>query len=146
MNPGDRSPSVGVVIAAHGDLAHALRRSAEMIVGEQDSVATVALNSQDSPDHLRAAIREAIGQVDRGAGVIVFVDLFGGTPGNAAALSIGSHRARIVSGVNLPMLLEVLLARSTLALEALAALALEIGVKSIAEISAEGQAQASTTD
>ena len=134
MSRSDDAPSVGVVIAAHGDLAHALRRSAEMIIGEQDGVVTVALNPQDNLDSLQTIIREAIDQVESGAGVIVFIDLFGGTPSHAAALCLPERRVPIISGVNLPMLLEVLLNRNSLPPVELAVLALESGTHGIIDI------------
>lgn len=134
MNPSNDPPSVGVVIAAHGDLAHALRQSAEMIIGEQDGVVAVALNPQDNLDKLQTTIRAAIDQADGGAGVIVLIDLFGGTPSNAAALCLAERWVPIISGVNLPMLLEVLLNRGSLSPAELAVLALESGTRGIIDI------------
>lgn len=136
MNPSNDPPSVSVVIAAHGDLAHALRQSAEMIIGEQDGVVAVALNPQDNLDNLQTTIREAIDQADGSAGVIVLIDLFGGTPSNAAALCLAERWVPIVSGVNLPMLLEVLLNRGSLSPAELAVLALESGTRGIIDITA----------
>lgn len=146
MGSDDDSASVGVVIAAHGDLAHALRQSAEMIVGAQDGVVTVALNPQDNLDSLQATIREAIDRADAGAGVIILIDLFGGTPGNAAALCLSQRELPIVSGVNLPMLLEVLLSRSAMSPEALAELALASGNQGIVDITAKLKAQIQESD
>jgi len=141
MSPGDDSPPIGIVIAAHGDLAHALRQSAEMILGAQDGVVTVALNPQDNLDSLQATIREAIERADSGLGVVVLIDLFGGTPGNAAALCLAERDLPIVSGVNLPMLLEVLLSRNSLSPVELAALALESGAAGIVDVTARVHAQ-----
>jgi len=146
MGSDDDSASVGVVIAAHGDLAHALRQSAEMIVGAQDGVVTVALNPQDNLDSLQATIHEAIDRADAGAGVIILIDLFGGTPGNAAALCLSQRELPIVSGVNLPMLLEVLLSRSAMSPEALAELALASGNQGIVDITAKLKAQIQESD
>ena len=134
-------PPVGIVIAAHGDLARALRDSAEMIVGAHDDVVTVSLEPQDNLETCQAALSAAIDTADRGAGAIVLVDLFGGTPSNAAALCLRQRRSEIVSGVNLPMLLEVLLRRSGLTAEALATLASESGVKGIVDVAARMRAE-----
>jgi PTS system mannose-specific IIA component len=144
MNAPSSAQPVGVVIATHGRLSHALLNSAEMIVGKQDGVATVSLEPQDTLETFQAALNAAIDQVNRGAGVLVLIDLFGGTPGNATALRIGQGELPAVSGVNLPMLLEVFLARSTLAADALAALALESGAKGIVDITAKVRAGNST--
>ncbi len=137
----EQAPPVGIVIASHGGLARALLSSAEMIVGAQDNVATVCLEAQDSPESFQAALSATIEQADRGTGVVALIDLFGGTPGNAAALCLGEREIPIVSGVNLPMLLEVLLSRTALSPEALAALALESGAKGIVDVTARLFAQ-----
>ncbi|HLF28900.1 MAG TPA: PTS fructose transporter subunit IIA [Anaerolineae bacterium] len=137
MNANELPPPVGVVIASHGGLARALLASTEMIVGAQEAVATVCLEPQDNLETFHAALSAAIDQTERGSGVLVLIDLFGGTPGHAAALCIRERERPIVSGVNLPMLLEVLLARWARSPEALSALALASGAKGIVDITAK---------
>jgi PTS system mannose-specific IIA component len=144
MNSHDPSAPVGIVIASHGDLARAILNSAEMIVGEQDNVVAVCLGPDDNLDSFHASLTTAIEQADGGAGVVVLIDLFGGTPGNAAALCLSQRELPIVSGVNLPMLLEVLLSRSALLPEALAAHALNSGAKGIVDITTKFKAHMQT--
>lgn len=136
MKKNEQAALVGVVVASHGDLAEALIRSAEMIVGEQENVIAVGLDPKDNLDTLHATLDAAIEKVDRGAGAILLIDLFGGTPGNAATLSIGQRKLPAVSGVNLPMLLEVLISRQNMSLEALSTHALASGVTGIVDIAA----------
>ena len=141
MNAGDESQPVGIVIATHGDLARAFIRSAEMIVGAQDNVVTLCLDQKDNLETFHAALDAAVEQAEHGAGVLVLIDLFGGTPGNAASLSVHPRKLHVVSGVNLPMLLEVLLSRNAMSPEALAAHALESGRAGIIDIAAKVREQ-----
>lgn len=133
--------AVGLVVAGHGELASGLIGCAELIVGHQEGVEAVALRPEDSLESMQAALSEAIIRAERGAGVLVLIDLYGGTPGNAAALSLRDHPVEIVTGVNLPMLLEVMLRREmgTPAKE-LAEMATETGRAGIVDLRAQLQA------
>jgi len=103
---------IGIVLAAHGPLPEALLESARMIVGETEQVATVSLMPGDSLEGLVDRLRIAADQVNSGDGVLILLDLFGGTPSNAATLITQQEKGIFAaSGVNVPMLLETLLSR-----------------------------------
>lgn len=103
---------VGVVLAAHGPLPMALLESVGMIMGELPQVSSVSLMPGDSLEGLVDRLQSAVNAVNTDQGVLILLDLFGGTPANAAALLSQQMRGvQAVSGVNLPMLLETLLAR-----------------------------------
>lgn len=103
---------IGIVLAAHGPLPDALLESARMIAGEFEQVSTVSLMPGDSLEGLVERLRLAADEVNSGDGVLILIDLFGGTPSNAATLvtqqMLNTYAA---SGVNVPMLLETLLTR-----------------------------------
>ena len=103
---------IGIVIAAHGSLPEALLDSTRMIYGEPNQTATVALMPGDSLEGLIERLRAAVEQVNSGAGVLILLDMFGGTPANAAAL-ISQQIVNVyaVTGANLPMLLETFMQR-----------------------------------
>ena len=111
-----------IIVVTHGPLAAALLKSAQMILGEKLSdVEAVCLGPQDNLESARAKVELALAGAEMektsgaweasavSSGVLVLVDLFGGTAGNAAAWALGDRSFEIVAGVNLPMLLEVLL-------------------------------------
>ena len=54
-------------------------------------------------------IRDIIHQQDHGDGVLVLTDIFGATPDNLARYFSQDRNARVISGINLPMLLRVLI-------------------------------------
>ncbi len=125
---------VGLVICGHGHLAASMLESAEMILGEQEAVAAVALAPEQNLDELHHLIGKQIAQVDQGSGVLVLLDLYGGTPSNATALHFQYTSIEAVTGVNLPMLLEVLLGRHERNLAELTALAEEIGRQGVVNV------------
>ena len=138
---------IGVVVGGHCELSRALIASAEMIAGAQQDVATVCLSEGDNLESCRAAILAAIAQVDHGKGAIILIDLFGGTPSNAAALSLKDHEWPVVAGVNLPMLIEVLMNRDSVSsVEALSALAVEAGCSGIIDVAARMQIRRTKPD
>ncbi|MTI47126.1 PTS sugar transporter subunit IIA [Sporosalibacterium faouarense] len=98
---------IGIILASHGPLAKATLKSAEMIMGEQENITALALEPQDDPQELKNKIYDAAEKVDMGKGVIILVDLLGGSPGNAAAY-LAKDGYPVITGLNLPMLLEVI--------------------------------------
>ncbi|MCD4671067.1 MAG: PTS sugar transporter subunit IIA [Anaerolineaceae bacterium] len=98
---------IGVVIAAHGSLSTSLMESTSMILGDMEQVETVSLVIGDSLEGLIERVRDAVNAVNTGEGVVIFLDLFGGTPSNASALLTQEmDNVFAVTGVNFPMLAE----------------------------------------
>lgn len=103
---------IGVVLAAHGPLPGAFLESLAMILGDMEQVTTLSLMPGDSLEGLVDRLRHAVQQVNTGQGVLVFLDLFGGTPSNAAALLTQEmDNVFAVTGMNFPMLAEVFMLR-----------------------------------
>lgn len=107
---------VGLVVATHAPLAHALIDSARDILGERwgclsAGVTTVEIDAQTGARSAFEALSDAVALVDQGAGVLVMADLFGGSAANIALAQLGANRVEVVTGVNLPMLLKALTQR-----------------------------------
>jgi PTS system mannose-specific IIA component len=125
---------IGILLVTHGPMGRAMLDSAEMIVGKQKNVQAVALTPEANLDTLRQEVKLAASRVDAGQGVLVLVDLFGGTPANAVASNLPAHAYRCLCGVNLPMLLEALETRGRMALPELAAHVEEIACQSVVNL------------
>ncbi len=127
---------VGVVLAAHGPLPGALLESAGMIMGDLPQVTSVSLMPGDGLEGLVDRLQSAVNEVNTDHGVLLLLDLFGGTPANAATLLTQQMTGvQAVSGVNMPMLLETLLARmGTDSVETLAETACEAGRAGVVNI------------
>lgn len=97
---------IGGVIVSHGQLANELLSAAETIVGVVDHVTAVSIGWHDDVDIAREEIARSIERVDRGRGVVLLTDMFGGTPTNIAATFLNAGRpVEIITGVNLPMII-----------------------------------------
>lgn len=98
----------GIIVGTHGIFATELLKSCEMICGEQKNVSAVTLIPGEGPDDVVAKYEKAIAELDCEGGVLFLNDLFGGSPYNAACrLVIANENYGIVTGVNLPMLIEM---------------------------------------
>jgi mannose PTS system EIIA component len=99
---------VGGVVVSHGQLATELLSAAETIVGPIDHMVAVSIGWHDDVDIARDEVARAIERVDRGRGVLLLTDMFGGTPTNIAATFLGAGRpVEIVTGANLPMIISL---------------------------------------
>jgi mannose/fructose/sorbose-specific phosphotransferase system IIA component len=124
-------PLIPVLIISHDGLAGALLSSAEMICGQQEAVATLGLEEGDGLTNFMEKVQAKIAGLKSEAGLLVLVDMQGGTPWNATlgACQPGVH---ILTGVNLGMLIEVLMTRDQAQdVESLAKTGLEAGQISI---------------
>lgn len=118
---------VEIVVVTHGQAAPALLDTCTMILGEVEHVHTVTFMPGQGPDDLLATYGELI---QPGQAVLFLVDLFGGSPYNAAARFVAERdQAEVVAGVNIPMLMEVFTAnnRGKADVEKLTAKALKAG-------------------
>lgn len=103
---------VAILLLTHEQTGSQLLATAEAIIGQDmASIACVSVPANISPQQLGEyadQIRDTITAQDSGAGVLVLTDVYGATPDNLARYFTEQGNARVVSGVNLPMLLRVL--------------------------------------
>ncbi len=125
---------IGIVVVAHGPLAKALVATTEFIIGSRlDGVRAVEVTPNGSPKELKSALVAALAKVDDGDGVLLLVDMFGGSPSDMSISFLEPGRVEVLTGANLPMLLEVALRRNKITdLKELAEEAVKKAVSSIA--------------
>ena len=100
----------GYLLISHGAYATALKSSLAMITGELDSVFAVGLEPSDGPESFGAKLDAQLANMTAYEEIIVFTDLLGGSPGNAAVTKFMTDpRVHIVAGMNFPMLLNTVL-------------------------------------
>jgi PTS system mannose-specific IIA component len=122
---------IGLVLVTHGLLAKEFVVAMEHVVGPQEAIQPICIGPEDDMDLRRRDIAKAISDVDRGNGVIVLTDLFGGTPSNLAISLMKPGEVEVIAGVNLPMLIRLEGARRTMKVKDAVAAAREAGRKYI---------------
>jgi mannose PTS system EIIA component len=102
--------TVGLLLITHQPLGADLLRVAAGIFGACPPRCQALEVENDAPREAVLQRAQALaGEVDEGDGVLVLTDIYGATPANLGlALCARYPRARLVAGVNLPMLLRAL--------------------------------------
>lgn len=101
--------SIGIIIASHGEFAAGIHQSGSMIFGDQEKVQVVTFMPSEGPDDLYAKFNDAVAAFDAEDEVLVLADLWSGSPFNQASRVMGENPDRkfaIITGLNLPMLIQ----------------------------------------
>lgn len=128
-----------VIVMTHGDLANQLIKTVSLFLGPCENVGV--LNLQDDPEGMRTALRAELTS-EEDADYLLLVDLFGGTPFNISASLLGEAKAagkrvELITGVNLPMLMEVIPNIEDVTFDELKQMAYEEGRSGIRDLLAE---------
>jgi PTS system mannose-specific IIA component len=98
-----------ILLIAHAPLANALRQCALHVFPDcGTTVMAIDVQPNLSPEETLASARIALEQLGRTPGtqgVLVLTDIFGATPSNVAQKLVDGLSSRLITGVNLPMLL-----------------------------------------
>lgn len=109
---------VSIVIGTHGRFSEEILKSSEMIFGKQEQVETVTFLPGEGVEDLERKYKATLKKLDSQNEVLFMVDLFGGSPFNAASkIAAEKENMDVVTGVSLPMLLSVFENRTTNNLE-----------------------------
>lgn len=104
---------IGMLVLSHGRLAQEFVLTLEHILGPQAAIKAIGIEPNDDIEEKRYQLIREIKEVDQGKGVVVFTDMFGGTPSNLALSLMQDKNIEIVAGVNLPMLVKFASVRAT---------------------------------
>ncbi|WP_049350252.1 mannose/fructose/sorbose PTS transporter subunit IIA [Rothia mucilaginosa] len=124
---------VTIIVAAHGESAPALLKTAGMILGNFENVHPVTFLPGQGPEDLVEEYTRIV-EASEAEETLLLVDLFGGSPYNAGAQFAATREGvDVVSGVNVPMLIEVIsgAGRKNATLKSLVAKAHKAGTKGI---------------
>ena len=114
------------------ELAHKMSvKAAELIKGPLSDILHVSVDQSKNVEDIKKEIGNAIKKLDKGKGVLVLTDLFGGTPSNISLSFMKDQKVEVVTGVNLPMLLKLSEVKEGMTLREFACFIKEHGQKNI---------------
>lgn len=122
---------IGLVVAAHFNLAREMVAATELIVGKQKQFAYVDIFPDEDVEVIKGKIVSAIKETSAGEGVIILTDMFGGTPSNISLSFLEEGKVEVVAGVNLPMLIKLAIYREGKSINELAEFITQYGQKNI---------------
>lgn len=103
------SKQLPIILASHGPFAQGALECAQMLMGKQDNIEVISVLVDSNIDVLRSQMQQSYHKLNDGNGVIILVDLMGGTPCNLAGELVIQHSdVLLFCGFNIPVLLEVL--------------------------------------
>ena len=123
---------IGIIVSGHGNFASGLLSTLKLIAGEQENVIGIDFIDGQGSDELKNNIKEAINNLDDD--ILILTDLAGGSPFvNSVILKeeLINKNIAVISGSNMPMLLEIVLGRDNVDLKDLMKTAIEAGVNGI---------------
>ncbi len=103
---------IGVVIVAHGGLAKEYLAAVEHVVGKQKGIKAISIAAECDRSAKQEEICTVADELDTGDGVIVVVDMFGGSPANLSMMACSAKKRKILYGANLPMLVKLAKSRN----------------------------------
>ena len=98
---------IGIVIVGHSNISKEFLVALEHISGKQENIVAISIFPDDDIKKKREEIIKSVKKVNKGKGVVILTDMFGGTPSNLAISIMEEEKVEVVAGVNLPMLIKM---------------------------------------
>jgi len=127
---------IGGIIVCHGKMGEELLNALTIILGEAPNIEAISIGWYDDVEDSKRKISQSLKRVDQRNGVVIFTDMFGGTPSNISFGFFKSGQVEIVTGVNLPMLIKFVSLQRSNNLADVAKKVVEQGRKNIHLVSA----------
>ena len=127
----------GILVMSHGDLAEGMLNTLQCLYGEAEQIEALTLMPEDSEEVFNVRMNEAIARLDTGDGVLLMVDILGGSPCKAIGYRMakdGNARVEVITGANLPMLIVAAETREYAKLDEVKAQSLEAGVGGVRDL------------
>ncbi|GAB1437368.1 PTS sugar transporter subunit IIA [Providencia sp.] len=100
---------IPIILASHGPFAQGLLECAEMLIGSQDDISVISIQRESNINDVKELLFKTYQQVNKGNGVLILVDLLGGSPCNLASeLVLTQNDVALYCGINVPTFLEIL--------------------------------------
>ncbi len=104
-----------LLLVSHRGIATGMKSAISMVMGAvADQITTMELTEDEGIEQFAVRLEEYVcSWLTEGRKGLIFADLRGGTPYNRAELILSQHglkdRARVISGMNLPMVVDAVL-------------------------------------
>jgi PTS system mannose-specific IIA component len=122
---------IGVVIVTHYQIGAEFLHALRLIVPNAPEFISVSIDPKQTVDEMRELIQKGLKRADRGSGVLVLTDMFGGTPSNMSLSFVEETGVEVVTGLNLPMLIKLATLSEDKTLEDLATFIKSYGQRNI---------------
>ncbi len=121
---------INILIVSHGDFGKELLKSSEIIIGKIDNIECISFNLGDNYADLCKKVQESIERIGDDD-LIVFTDMYGGSPFNSVTKLMKDKKFFHITGVNLPLFIDIAINKNTYSMDEIAEKIIKNGKKSI---------------
>ncbi|NLJ59217.1 MAG: PTS fructose transporter subunit IIA [Tissierellia bacterium] len=121
---------INILLVTHGDFGKELLKSSELIIGKIENARSISFHQGTSFGRLLNEVEQAIEELSKDE-LIVFTDMYGGSPYNAVARAMKNRDFYHITGINFPLFIDIAVGRDTYTLEEVAEKIIKNGKKSI---------------
>jgi len=101
--------TVNILLISHDDIGQTLLDASINTLGFCPLTAEVlSIPNNCDPEKKIEKARNKVSELNEGEGVLILTDIYGSTPSNIACALSNDDDVRVISGLNLPMLIRVL--------------------------------------
>lgn len=101
-----------IILISHGSYSKGLYESLEMIFGKQEKISYLGLYPEQNVDDFEKELEDEINKREDNEEILLLSDLFYGSPFNAAVRLMGKYDLYHITGINLPLLMEIALKKN----------------------------------
>ncbi len=100
------------VIASHGEMAQGMKKTIEMLIGEKENLfaLTAYVESQDFLTEVETLLKRFL----KDEPIYIFTDILGGSVSQTIAAFLNKYKIQLISGMNLPLVLQIILCEEML--------------------------------
>ncbi|MEE8379541.1 MAG: PTS fructose transporter subunit IIA [Gammaproteobacteria bacterium] len=99
---------IGILIITHNNVGRALSDAATSVLGNCPMpVEIISVSQNCDPEELTKKAKACLKKLNQQDGILVITDMYGSTPSNIAT-KLASDNVRIITGINLPMLVRIM--------------------------------------
>lgn len=121
---------INILLVTHGDFGKELLKSSELIIGEIENARSISFHQGDSFEALLSKVEEAVEELSDDE-LIIFTDMYGGSPYNAVRRAMKDRDFYHITGINFPLFIDIAVSRDTYNLQDIAEKIIKNGKKSI---------------
>ena len=121
---------INILLVTHGNFGKELLKSSELIIGKVENAESIPFEQGESFEELLAKVEEAVERLSDDE-LIVFTDMYGGSPFIAVSRVMKGMNFYHITGINFPLFIDIAVNRDSYTLEEIAEKIIKNGKKSI---------------
>jgi len=121
---------INILLVTHGDFGKELLKSSELIIGKIEDAESISFHHGESFEELLNQVEATVDKLSK-RDLIVFTDMYGGSPYNAVVRTMKNRNFYHITGINFPLFIDIAVSRDSYTMEEVAEKIIKNGKKSI---------------